>query len=166
LSIARRNFFKVFTISFYYLHNYKENQWRFFKFILIIPFGCHGNQISAWNEILWTTLEALHPRINPAKFGWNWTSGFSQDFLSSLYNLYNTQTYKHTHTYTQVNRYMPPHRRCCGGIKSIMISIYFFLWQEVIVVNKSQVQGGIILEKVTLWTLSHVCNDKKYIFKD
>jgi hypothetical protein len=36
----------------------------------------------------WTTLEALHPRINPAKFGWNWTSGFSQeDFLSSLYNL-------------------------------------------------------------------------------
>jgi hypothetical protein len=39
------------------------------KFILIIPFGCHGNQISAWNEILRTTLEALHPRINPAKFG-------------------------------------------------------------------------------------------------
>jgi hypothetical protein len=23
----------------------------------------------------------------------------------------------HAHTYTQVNRYMPPHRRCCGGIK-------------------------------------------------
>jgi hypothetical protein len=34
---------------------------------------------------------------------------FSQeDVLCSLYNLYNTQ----------VNRYMPPHRRCCGGIKN------------------------------------------------
>jgi hypothetical protein len=25
---------------------------KIFLFILIIPFGCHGNQISAWNEIL------------------------------------------------------------------------------------------------------------------
>jgi hypothetical protein len=39
----------------------------FLKSILIIPFGCHGNQISTWNEILWTTLDALHPRINPAR---------------------------------------------------------------------------------------------------
>jgi hypothetical protein len=67
-----------------------------------------ANQIYAWNEILWITSEPLHPRINLAKFGWNWTSGFSQeDFLSSLYNLYNTQTYtptnKHTHTHARTH---------------------------------------------------------------
>jgi hypothetical protein len=25
---------------------------RFLKFIVTISFGCHGNQISSWNEIL------------------------------------------------------------------------------------------------------------------
>jgi hypothetical protein len=36
-------------------------------------------------EQLW---KPFTKEINPAKFGWNSTSGFSQgDFLSSLYNL-------------------------------------------------------------------------------
>jgi hypothetical protein len=63
----------------------------------------------SWQPDFWmerTALKALHPRINPAKFGWNKTSGFSQeDFLSS-YIIYKT----HKHTYTQTHTHTHTHR--------------------------------------------------------
>jgi hypothetical protein len=64
-------------------------------------FCCHGNQISAWNEIGSPSTKDQSCQV------WLKLIGI---------NLYNTQTYTHTYN-TQVKRYMPLHRRCCGGIK-------------------------------------------------
>lgn len=72
---------------------------RFLNFFPVISFGCHGNQISARNQILWTTLEVLYTSNNPAKFGWNRTCGIWENFWSSLYNLYNRHACTHAHTH-------------------------------------------------------------------
>ena len=39
------------------------------KIFKVFPFGCHGNQSSAWNHILLAILVKGHARIIPVKFG-------------------------------------------------------------------------------------------------
>ena len=60
----------------------KSNKWfqrrRFLKFF---HFGCHGNQSSSWNTILWRNLKEDHLGNIPVKFGWNPTSSFRGEDL-------------------------------------------------------------------------------------
>ena len=45
----------------------------------VFAFGCHGNQSSAWNSILWTIFVKICPRNIPVKFQVNRTSGFREE---------------------------------------------------------------------------------------
>ena len=51
------------------------------KIFKVFPFGCHGNQSSAWNGILLTTFVEDHPRNIPVKFYQNWPSGLGGDVV-------------------------------------------------------------------------------------
>ena len=53
----------------------------FDKKIFLFPFGCDGNQNSAWNWILWTTLKWDHLIINTVKFDDNSPSGLGGDVV-------------------------------------------------------------------------------------
>ena len=48
----------------------------FLYFIIISP----GKKVGTF---IWTNLTPLHPRMQYAKFGWNWLSGSGEDFLIS-----------------------------------------------------------------------------------
>jgi hypothetical protein len=47
----------------------------------VFSFGCHGNQSSAWNGILGTTLLRLHTRNIPVMFHYDLPHGFRGDVV-------------------------------------------------------------------------------------
>jgi hypothetical protein len=49
------------------------------KIFKVFPFGCHGNQSSAWNSNFLTILKGHHLSIIPVKFHQNWPSRFRED---------------------------------------------------------------------------------------
>ena len=51
------------------------------KILKVFHFGCHGNQNSAWNGNLRTTLKGDYPRIIPVKFGETPPSGLGGDVI-------------------------------------------------------------------------------------
>ena len=59
--------------------DFKNLSKYFRKFVIISPWKRAG-------PFNWTNLNPLHPRMNYAKFCWNWSSGFGEDFYNlSLY---------------------------------------------------------------------------------
>ena len=60
-----------------------SNKWfgrrRFLKFFYY--FGCHGNQNSSWNTIIWMNLKEGHLRSIPVKFGKDPVNNFWEVFL-------------------------------------------------------------------------------------